>query len=218
MQTVLSTDIVKFQDLSNENENATRGTSEGPIPIYSFSVAAFGTWAVASVLMTIATLVIVKPAGNRRRQGNGSVDYGTHEPPMEKTRRSRLITRLSHAWNIRDRFDSAVDSSSRNARPRPPSPATSALAISIHTAPTVVKMTSKSRGTPAVDMDAPVCAESSQTWPSMGYWLGDAWNTLWRSAKDKVNMTEMATTPLPQWDSRRDEGREDGQKSRGEGS
>ncbi|KAK1997514.1 hypothetical protein LX36DRAFT_68343 [Colletotrichum falcatum] len=71
---VLSTDIVKFQGLVSENEkNDIGGTSEDSVPIFNFSVAAFGTWAVASVLMTIATLMIVKPIGSRGRRSNGSL-------------------------------------------------------------------------------------------------------------------------------------------------
>ncbi|KXH63749.1 hypothetical protein CSAL01_00007 [Colletotrichum salicis] len=93
--TVLSTDIVKFQDLSNKNENTTRGTAEGPVPMYNFSVAAFGTWAVASVVMTIATLVIVKPVrlshglfvqqGQATEPGDiGTRDFDTHGPDIRQ--------------------------------------------------------------------------------------------------------------------------------------
>ncbi|OHE97840.1 hypothetical protein CORC01_06875 [Colletotrichum orchidophilum] len=216
VSTVLGTDIVKFQDLSNENGNATRSTSEGPVPMYNFSVAAFGTWAVASVLMTIATLIIVRPVGNDRRPSGGNVGGGSNGSPMEKTWVSRMKGQLSRAWNIRDRFDSAEKSWSSKARS--PSPAVSALATSIHTAPTVVKTASNSRETPLVGVGAPVHAKSPQTWTSTGWWLGYTWEELRRTAKNKLNMSEMATTPLPRWDSRRDEGREVGQKPRGEDS
>ncbi|GKT75308.1 telomerase reverse transcriptase [Colletotrichum tofieldiae] len=221
---VLSTDIVKFQGLESENEkNVTGSTSDNTVPIFNFSVAAFGTWAVASVLMTIATLLVVKPMGSRGRRSNGSVGGGGGggEDAVACTWASQMKRWASYAWNFRDAPDSAEKKLSRSNTARP-GRAASAFAASIHTAPTVTKTASISPEAPMVDEGVPAPAETPRPWTSMGRWLGAAvWDTMWHTAKDRSDMTAAATTPLPRWDSRRDGGpdevRDAGQKPPGIG-
>ncbi|GKT48292.1 uncharacterized protein ColSpa_08473 [Colletotrichum spaethianum] len=205
---VLSTDIVKFQDLESEHEkNATGGTSDGTVPVFHFSAAAFGTWAVASVLMTIATLMIVKPISSRGRRGNGRVSgSGGGEDAAAYAWVPQLKGWTSYAWNFRDAFESAEKKKFRSNTEKP-NPAASASAPSIHAAPMVTKTASNSPEAPLAGEGAPAPAETLQTWKWMGRWLGaGALDTMWQKAKDRSNMTAAATTPLPRWDSRRDEG------------
>ncbi|KZL87815.1 telomerase reverse transcriptase, partial [Colletotrichum incanum] len=220
---VLSTDIVKFQGLESENEkNVTGSTSDNTVPIFNFSVAAFGTWAVASVLMTIATLIVVKPMGSRARRSNGSVGGGGGgEDAIAYTWASQMKRWASCAWNFRDVSDSAEKEKSRPDTERP-GLAASASAASIHADPTVTKTASNSLEAPMVEEGVPAPAEILQPWTSMGRWLGGAaaWSTMWYTAKDRSNMTA-AATPLPRWHSRRDggpdEARDAGQKPPGIG-
>lgn len=196
-QTVLSTDIVKFQDLSNENESGARDVPEGPVPIYHFSAAAFGTWAVASVVMTIVTLAIVKPIGGGRVRRAGGGAGGDN--PKEKVWASLAKRRISYPWNARDARDAA-----ENERPPPGrmrlNPEHTA-ASSIHTAPTVAKAASNSPNSPVVGVGAPTHAgvvhSLTLTLTSTGRWLGAAWGTLWRTAKNKVGKMAAVATPLP---------------------
>ncbi|KAK1838735.1 telomerase reverse transcriptase [Colletotrichum chrysophilum] len=143
VSTVLSTDIVKFQDLPNENESASaagEGPPDAPVPVYSFSVAAFGTWAVASLVMTVVTLAIVKPLGGRRGAN----------------RRTRLrLPRLSMPWNL-----GGVAHTGEGQTTTPPEP--SPVARSIHTAPAVGKTASQCPETPVGGLGDPVAVADEQ--------------------------------------------------------
>ncbi|KAK1987932.1 hypothetical protein LZ30DRAFT_105160 [Colletotrichum cereale] len=205
---VLSTDIVKFQGLASEKEkNVAGGTSGDSVPMFNFSVAAFGTWAVASVLMTIATLIIVKPIGSRGWRRNGGIggedDARTWAIQVKKW--------ASYVWNLRGAFDSAE---------RPKQEA-SAAAPSTHAAPAVPETTSTLPETPMMGEGVFAPAETPHTWRSVGRWLVDAaQGTVWHMTKDS-SKTTTGTTPLPRWDIRRDGGLDEargaGQKPRGTG-
>ncbi|KAL0939367.1 telomerase reverse transcriptase [Colletotrichum truncatum] len=190
VSTVLSTDIVKFQDLSNGNENAAppeAGQPHAPVPVYSFSAAAFGTWAVASVVMTVVTLAIVRPLGSGRIDGLNSGCKNFNKQNM--VRQSTLKERTLHPCNLRGVSRSAQ----QDTPPSEPSPASR----SIHTAPTMTKTASNSPEAPVADVSTPVQA-GSQTLTSMSRWLGTAWGTLWRQKSGgNTTSTSVSATALP---------------------
>ncbi|KAK2032608.1 hypothetical protein LX32DRAFT_181831 [Colletotrichum zoysiae] len=213
---VLSTDIVKFQGLASENEKkaAIGGTSEDSAPTFSFSVAAFGTWAVASVLMTIATLMIVKPIGSRgrRRRTNGSVGGGGsgEDDAYARTWAMQAKRWTLCAWNYRHAFDPAEKNGPRANTERPKQEASAAAAPS-HVTRAVPRTTSALPEAPMMEEGVSGPIETPPhtnitTWTSVGRWLRAAAQStiMWRTTKDSSNATT-ATTPLPRWGIGQDE-------------
>ncbi|KAF9878998.1 hypothetical protein CkaCkLH20_03231 [Colletotrichum karsti] len=190
VSTVLSTDIVKFQDLSNENEDSGAGTAgggppEAPVPVYSFSVAAFGTWAVASVVMTVVTLAIVKPVGGRRSRGGGGKSPNSHG----SFRFSRLQKEFSKPRKLRGAIHSADEEERMASEPSP-------AARSIHTAPMVTKTASHPTETPEVGVGVPVQAGASQKVTWVERWLKAVWVSLWRRGRT-MEQASAAVSGLP---------------------
>ncbi|GJC91895.1 telomerase reverse transcriptase [Colletotrichum higginsianum] len=164
---VLSTDIVKFQDLASENEKKVTGsTSESAVPIFNFSVAAFGTWAVASVLTTIATIILVKPIENRGRRSTGRVGGGGGGEGANNC--NTWASRVKRWMPIAR--DSAGQDMSRSDTERTNMAAALASASSMHRAPTVTKTVSNSPEVPMVDEGVPGPVRGPPTLKSRALW------------------------------------------------